>query len=331
MRATCPGARSGRISITTLPLVVSSVSVSSGLAIITLHTIRSSPHTIRSSPNTIRSSPRKRGSSNQPRALTLDSRLRGNDRSKDSVPLTLDRCLFYVIGPREFLGQIGIAFVLDAALVRTAAAWGALAIFRIDRVHYIHTRHHAAKWCETRLIELGIVAEVDEHLAGACVRTRRREGDGAALVALGDLVIRDLRSAPARHDCGIPIDAELHHEAGDHAEKTGAVVKAVLDEIVEPVGAFRRPGARHLDHEHAPGRIEPRFISCGRLLAQRGGILERRLRQGRRSKSGQRKCQREDPSAGYDFSPPLDARPVSVRISSSAAPLPALGRIPRPP
>src|SRR5690349_2199465 len=33
MRATWPGARSGRISITTLPLVVSSVSVFSGLAI----------------------------------------------------------------------------------------------------------------------------------------------------------------------------------------------------------------------------------------------------------------------------------------------------------
>src|SRR5579885_2750162 len=33
MRATWPGARSGRISITTLPLVVSRVSVSSGLAI----------------------------------------------------------------------------------------------------------------------------------------------------------------------------------------------------------------------------------------------------------------------------------------------------------
>src|SRR4051812_22574269 len=33
MRATCFGARSGRISITTLPFVVSSVRVSSGLAI----------------------------------------------------------------------------------------------------------------------------------------------------------------------------------------------------------------------------------------------------------------------------------------------------------
>src|SRR5262249_10268068 len=32
MRATCFGARSGRISMTTLPLVVSSTSVSSGLA-----------------------------------------------------------------------------------------------------------------------------------------------------------------------------------------------------------------------------------------------------------------------------------------------------------
>src|SRR6476646_3789457 len=41
MRATCPGARSGRISIVTLPLVVSSVSVSSGLAIVLPFTNRS--------------------------------------------------------------------------------------------------------------------------------------------------------------------------------------------------------------------------------------------------------------------------------------------------
>src|SRR4029079_3966797 len=98
MRATCPGARSGRISITTLPLVVSSVSVSSGFAI-------SLPLTI-------------------------------HDRQTRSA---VDGCLLTGIHARHIISQIGIAFVLDAALVGTAAVRRALAIFGVKRLNDVHS------------------------------------------------------------------------------------------------------------------------------------------------------------------------------------------------
>src|SRR5690242_4865461 len=129
MRATCPGASSGRISITTLPWVVSRVSVSSGLAIL----------------------------------LSILY------ASATAIELAFDRGFLDVIEARKILRQIGVAFVLEPALVWTAAAWGALAVFRVDRVNDIHAGRHAAERREARLIELGIVVEVDEHLAGARV------------------------------------------------------------------------------------------------------------------------------------------------------------------
>ena len=47
----------------------------------------------------------------------------------------------------------------------------------------------------------------------------------------------------------LAVDAELHHEAVEHAEEARVVEKAVLDQIVEAVGAVGRPIAMHLDHE----------------------------------------------------------------------------------
>ena len=51
-------------------------------------------------------------------------------------------------------------------------------------------------------------------------------------------------------------------------KKRDVVVETVLHQIVEAVGALRRPGARHLDHEHALGGVEPRLVGRRRLLAQ---------------------------------------------------------------
>src|SRR5262249_55070622 len=136
MRATCPGARSGRISITTLPLVVSSVSVSSGFTI----------------------------------TLSL------LDKTSCSA---LDRCLLYVVEARKIFRQIGVAFVLDAALVGAAAARRTFAVFGIDRVNDIHAGHDAAERRKTHFVELRVVGEIDEHLARPCVRPGSREGNHA--------------------------------------------------------------------------------------------------------------------------------------------------------
>ena len=70
----------------------------------------------------------------------------------------------------------------------------------------------------------------------------------------------------------IAVDAELHHEALDDAEEARVVEEAVLDEIVEAVGADRRPVAMHLDDEAALARVELHLVDGGRLLVQAGGI-----------------------------------------------------------
>jgi hypothetical protein len=82
----------------------------------------------------------------------------------------------------------------------------------------------------------------------------------------------DIGLAPHGRDFRIAVDAELHHEALDHAEEARIVEVAVLDEIVEAVGAVRRPVAMHLDHEAALAGIELGLVDGGRLFGQAGGV-----------------------------------------------------------
>ena len=63
-----------------------------------------------------------------------------------------------------------------------------------------------------------------------------------------------LRAATLRLTRRIAVDAELHHEALDDAEEGDVVEVAELDQVVEAVGAERRPVAMHLDDEVALGR-----------------------------------------------------------------------------
>jgi hypothetical protein len=101
--------------------------------------------------------------------------------------------------------------------------------------------------------------------------------------------IVDLLRAPGGRDLRIAMDAELHHEAGDHAEEADVVVEAVLDQIVEAVGAVRRPVAVHLDHECALGGVELGLVDRRRLLAERRGIGEV-LGGGRHGERGNSEC-----------------------------------------
>src|SRR5665647_2422946 len=128
MRATWPGAKSGRMAITTLPLVVSSVSVSSGLAIV------------------------------------VSFRIDGSRRGWREPASALDRRLLHEVHAREVLAQIGIAFALQAALVGTAAVWRALAVFGIERVDNVHAGNDLAEGRKARLVQPAIIGKVDEHL-----------------------------------------------------------------------------------------------------------------------------------------------------------------------
>src|SRR3569833_2048559 len=120
MRATWPGARSGRISSTTLPLVVSSVSVSSGLAIRKTPSNSDSKTSPLSWPGLTRPSrlgaycPSKRGR----RDIGVSKRRRSFERLRPATTkLFLDRRLFHVVELGKALREIGVAFGLDAVLV----------------------------------------------------------------------------------------------------------------------------------------------------------------------------------------------------------------------
>ena len=81
----------------------------------------------------------------------------------------------------------------------------------------------------------------------------------------------------ARHvadTAGRTVDPELHHEACEHAEEADIVVEAVLDEIIEAVGAVRRPIAIDLKDEGALAGVEPGFVGRRRLLGERCRIGE---------------------------------------------------------
>src|SRR4029079_15534583 len=146
--------------------------------------------------------------------------------------------------------KVGIALRLKTGLVGTAAARRALAVFGVELVHHVHAGDDPAERREALTVERGVVAEVDEHLAGAGVRPGHRIGDKAAPVALFHRVSLDTRLPPRRRYLRIAADAELHHEARDHAKEAAVVGEAVLDEIVEAVGAVRRPVAVYFDDEH---------------------------------------------------------------------------------
>src|SRR5215470_2982076 len=92
------------------------------------------------------------------------------------APLLPDRSLPHEIHVRKLFGEIRVPFSLNAALVRPTPARGALAILAVELVNHIHAGAHLAERSKAEAIEPVVVAEVDEHLRGARVGTRGREG-----------------------------------------------------------------------------------------------------------------------------------------------------------
>src|SRR5262245_7745584 len=172
----------------------------------------------------------------------------------------------------EALFEIGVALTLNAALIGSVPVRGALAVAAIERVHHLHAGHDLAEGRKALAVEPGIVAEIDEYLRRARVGPGGGEGDRAALIAVLYRIVLDVGVTPDGGDVGIAVDAELHHEALDHAEEARVVEKSVLDQIVEAIGALRRPVAMNLDHERAFARVEFRLVDRGGLGVEGGGI-----------------------------------------------------------
>merc|ERR1719424_127763 len=129
---------------------------------------------------------------------------------------------------REVLRQILIPLGLNFTLVRL------LLVLRVDAVHHLHAiADDLSEGSEAHAIQVGVVAEVDEHLRCSAVGAGRREHQRAPLVANLDGVILDSRLSPLRGDLRGSGNAELCHEAGNDTEEPGVLEQTVLDDLVE--------------------------------------------------------------------------------------------------
>ena len=64
------------------------------------------------------------------------------------------------------------------------------------------------------------------------------------------------------------MNAELRHEPGNDAEEADVVEVTALHEVVEPIGAERRPVFMHVDDERPLARLEICLEPCGSLLGE---------------------------------------------------------------
>src|SRR5208337_1945324 len=88
-------------------------------------------------------------------------------------------------------------------------------------------------------------------------------------------IVLEGSGGPYPRNFGLSAEAELHHEARQHAEEGCAVVEMVLDEVVETIRAQRRPGALDLHREVSLGGCKLRLESGRSLLVKRGGFQQR--------------------------------------------------------
>ena len=183
-----------------------------------------------------------------------------------------DRRGFDVIEVRETLFQVGIAFHLDLALVRSGATWRSFAIFPVDLVNHVHARGHFAEGRETLPVEAGIVAKVDEELRCARVGTGGGKGNRAAGVAALDRVIGNRGVAPFGGYRRIAVNPELAHETGDHAEKRDVLEKSGANQVVKTVGPVGGQRAGDRDGEFALGGVKNRLERIRRFCRELGGV-----------------------------------------------------------
>ena len=178
-----------------------------------------------------------------------------------------------IIEVREIFFQVGVAFHLNATLIRSMTAeLRRVAIPAVNFVHHVHSFGHFAERRETLPIETGVVAEVDEQLRGARVWTGGGKSDGAARVAALDGVVWYRRFAPLRGDVRVAVDAELAHEAGNHTEEGDVRKVAGTNQVVKTVRAVGRKRAGDFNGEFPSGRVELCLESLRRLLGELGGI-----------------------------------------------------------
>jgi hypothetical protein len=88
--------------------------------------------------------------------------------------------------------------------------------------------------------------KLDEQLRGSRVRPGGGIGEGDFRVTLLHGIISKIGVGPQAVDFRIAVDSKLHDEIPHHTEEAVTVVEAGLDQVVEVVGAPRRPIPVHL-------------------------------------------------------------------------------------
>ena len=162
----------------------------------------------------------------------------------------VDRRRLHVIEIGELTFEIRVALSLEDLLL-----WP-LAVLRRDRIDEFHPRDDSAERRKTLAIQrTRVVLEADEQLGGPGIAPRGGKCQGATQVLLCDRIVGD-RLVPLRVDRGVTVDPELDNKIGHHAEKTAAVIEAVLDQLAETGGPLGGPVGNDLDHHVATGHLE---------------------------------------------------------------------------
>src|SRR5271154_6105699 len=155
-----------------------------------------------------------------------------------------------VIELREAFVEIRLPYSGDLGLI-----WR-LAVAAENFLDDVHASRDLPEGGEAHRIQTGVFAEADEKLSGTGIRTGSGERQKTGVITLSDGIVLDGCFFPSGVNRGIWAQAELHDEARDHAEEGRVGEEAVLDEIVEAVGAEGRPRASDLDDEIAGGGLK---------------------------------------------------------------------------
>src|ERR1700690_3202730 len=170
-----------------------------------------------------------------------------------------NRCRLNAIDTREIFVEIRFPFARYRALI------GTLAVTAIELLDNVHAGSHLAKWSEALAVEAGIVPQIDEELGGTGIWTGSGKSESAGTITLGNGIVFDVGALPGSIYGRVGSQSKLNDEARDDAEESGVIVEAVLDQVVEAIGADRSPCPRHLHDNVALGGGELHFVNVGCL------------------------------------------------------------------
>lgn len=134
---------------------------------------------------------------------------------------------------RKLSFQVAVAKRRDLMLLRL------LAILKVDLVYNAHAFDDGRKRRESLTVEKGILAQIDEELRCACVRSTRRECHRAANVLSFHGIVSDRILPSARH-LRISSESKLNDKIFDGPKYACIVVEAGANQIEKSSGAQRR-------------------------------------------------------------------------------------------